>query len=90
MYARIERATSLSPVADDSAACYRALMANEPEIVRTESARVACSGASDVAGTALGHPRVWLQIEPEIGFAECGYCDRKFVIIGGVADTNAH
>ncbi len=43
-------------------------------------------GASDVAGTALGHPRVWLQIDPADGFVDCGYCDRRFVLIGGVAD----
>lgn len=43
-------------------------------------------GASDVAGTALGHPRVWLQIDPAIGYADCGYCDRRFILSGGVAD----
>ena len=46
-------------------------------------------GASDVAGTALGHPRVWLQIDDADGFVDCGYCDRHFVLVGGVADTNA-
>ena len=46
-------------------------------------------GAWDVAGTALGHPRVWLQIDDADGFVDCGYCDRRFVLIGGVADTNA-
>ncbi len=58
-----------------------------PEIVRTSSARVSCMGASDVAGTALGHPRVWLQIEPEVGYVDCGYCDRRFVLSGSVADA---
>ena len=61
-------------------------MIQPPETVRTDSARVSCMGASDVAGTALGHPRVWLQIDPADGFVDCGYCDRRFILIGGVAD----
>ncbi len=65
-------------------------MVPAPEIVRTEHSRVACMGASDVAGTALGHPRVWLQIDGDVGYVECGYCDRRFVLVGGVADTGAH
>ena len=36
-------------------------------------------------GAALGHPRVWLQID-EHGYVDCGYCDRRFVLIGGPAD----
>ena len=66
-------------------------MSAQPEISRTEQPRVACQGASDVAGTALGHPRVWLQIDPDIGYVDCGYCDRRFVLIGGPADhSNGH
>ena len=50
------------------------------------SPRVACDGASDIpGGAALGHPRVWLQID-EKGYVDCGYCDRRFVLIGGPAD----
>ncbi len=57
-----------------------------PETVRTHETRVACDGASDIpGGAALGHPRVWLDIGEE-GFVECGYCDRRFVLIGGPAD----
>ena len=41
-------------------------------------------GAGDIA-PALGHPRVWLQID-ETGYVDCGYCDRRFVLIGGPAD----
>ena len=33
-----------------------------PEIAYTDSARVACDGATDIS-PALGHPRVWLQID---------------------------
>jgi NADH dehydrogenase (ubiquinone) Fe-S protein 6 len=57
-----------------------------PEILRVATARVVCDGASDIpTGAALGHPRVWLEID-ETGFVECGYCDRRFVLIGGPAD----
>ncbi|MEQ1509946.1 MAG: zinc-finger domain-containing protein [Sphingopyxis sp.] len=63
-------------------------MADTQEITRTENPRVSCMGTSDATGTALGHPRVWLQIDPADGFVDCGYCDRRFVLIGSVADTN--
>lgn len=61
-------------------------MSFEPETIRVRDARIACDGSSDIPA-ALGHPKVWLQIDPEIGFADCGYCDRHFVLIGGLADT---
>ncbi|WOK37784.1 zinc-finger domain-containing protein [Sphingomonas sp. C3-2] len=58
-----------------------------PETIRVTSARVACDGASDIpGGEALGHPRVFLQID-ESGYVDCGYCDRRFVLAGGPADT---
>jgi NADH dehydrogenase (ubiquinone) Fe-S protein 6 len=57
-----------------------------PEAVRVNSPRVACDGASDIpGGAALGHPRVFFEID-EKGYADCGYCDRRFVLIGGPAD----
>lgn len=63
---------------------------HRPETVRTAHARVACDGTADGAlPAALGHPRVWLQIDADAGFADCGYCDRRFVLIGGVADQPA-
>ena len=34
---------------------------------------------------ALGHPRVYLHIDDQLGFVECGYCDRRFVLEGGPA-----
>jgi NADH dehydrogenase (ubiquinone) Fe-S protein 6 len=55
-----------------------------PEVVLTESPRVKCDGATDIS-PALGHPRVWLQID-EHGYVDCGYCDRRFVLKGGPAD----
>lgn len=61
-------------------------MIQPPETVYTEHHRVSCDGASDIrGGAALGHPRVWLEID-EKGYVECGYCDRRFVLKGGPAD----
>ena len=63
-------------------------MIEPPETVRTSQTRVACDGATDIpGGAALGHPLVWLEIDPEIGHVDCGYCDRRFVLIGGPADN---
>ena len=57
-----------------------------PEIIRVKTLQIACDGSGDIPA-ALGHPRVYLRIEPGTGFVECGYCDRRFVLEGGVADT---
>jgi len=59
-----------------------------PETIITDSMAVACDGSGEVAA-ALGHPRVYLRIDPELGFVECGYCDRRFVLKGGAADRSA-
>jgi len=64
-------------------------MITAPETARTKSKRNVCDGATDIAGgAALGHPRVFIEID-ESGAAECGYCDKRFVLIGGPADTGA-
>ena len=55
-----------------------------PETILVETTRVKCDGAGDIA-PALGHPRVWLEID-EHGYVDCGYCDRRFVLKGGPAD----
>ena len=59
-----------------------------PEVIRVDHRHVKCDGTSDVPGDiapALGHPRVWLEID-EHGYVDCGYCDRRFVLKGGPAD----
>jgi uncharacterized Zn-finger protein len=56
-----------------------------PEIIEVTSTRIACDGG----GGAGGHPRVWLQIDLDKGFVECGYCDRRYVLKPG-ADPEAH
>jgi len=58
-----------------------------PETVSTPASRVSCDGAGDIRTTgpyrasALGHPRVWLEID-ERGFVDCPYCDKRFVLQG--------
>lgn len=56
-----------------------------PETIRTKHSRVACDGSGQV-DAALGHPRVYYVIDPEVGFVDCGYCDRRFLLEGGPAD----
>jgi uncharacterized Zn-finger protein len=64
-------------------------MSNQPETVTVTVTRVSCDGSTDIpGGAALGHPRVWLEIDAS-GTAECGYCDRRFVLQGGPADQAA-
>jgi len=56
-----------------------------PEVFKVTSRQVACDGSGEIS-PALGHPRIFLRIEPDLGFVECGYCDRRFVLEGGPAD----
>ena len=56
-----------------------------PETIRVSARRIACDGSGEVPA-ALGHPRVWLEIDGR-GFVECGYCDRRYVLIGSDADN---
>ncbi|AYO79629.1 MULTISPECIES: zinc-finger domain-containing protein [Sphingobium] len=60
-------------------------MIQPPEIIRVTKSRVSCDGSGDIPA-ALGHPRVFLEID-EHGYVDCGYCDRRFVLAGGVADN---
>ena len=60
-------------------------MINPPETITVKSDSIACDGSGEVPA-ALGHPRVYLRIDPATGFVECGYCDRRFVLAGGPAD----
>ena len=58
-----------------------------PETIKVSELRVACDGGGEIE-PALGHPRVYLQIDDD-GYVECGYCDRRFVLEGGPADTDS-
>jgi len=59
-----------------------------PETITIDTVQIACDGSGEVS-PALGHPRVYLRVDPELGYVECGYCDRCFVLKGGVADRSA-
>ncbi len=69
-------------------------MSDIPETTLVETARVWCDGSGDIRGgenyrpAALGHPRVYLQID-ESGLVECPYCDRRFILKDGPADQQA-
>ncbi len=56
-----------------------------PETSRVSHTRVACDGAHDGLPASMGHPRVFLEIDDH-GYIDCGYCDRRFILIGGAAD----
>jgi NADH dehydrogenase (ubiquinone) Fe-S protein 6 len=66
-----------------------------PETTMVTTRRVSCDGADGIrpgpnyVPSALGHPRVWLEID-EHGYVDCGYCDRRFVLAGGPADGADH
>ena len=45
-----------------------------PESEVVSGWRVACDGGDG----ALGHPRVWLQIPRDLGWIDCGYCDKRY------------
>jgi uncharacterized Zn-finger protein len=53
------------------------MMTDAPETEEVETTRIACDGGLG------GHPRVWLQIDPKVGYVECGYCDKRFVLKPG-------
>ena len=59
-----------------------------PEVIKVTHTSVACDGAGEIEAS-LGHPRVYLRMDPQLGFVECGYCDRRFVLAGGPADRDA-
>jgi len=49
-----------------------------PEILTVDSEVIACDGG----GGALGHPRVWLNMEGK-GQIDCPYCGRRFILEEG-------
>ena len=45
------------------------------DVAYVDNSSVACDGD----GGALGHPRVFLAIDPANGEIECPYCSRRFI-----------
>lgn len=62
-----------------------AIAENPPEAQTVDSLEVWCEGE----GGVLGHPRVYLHIERELGSIVCPYCSRAFVLREG-AQTGGH
>jgi len=54
----------------------------QPETIVVTDHKVSCNGG----GGALGHPMVWYEMGAD-DVVECKYCDRRFVLKGGKADT---
>ena len=46
-----------------------------PETLYVDNEVIACDGG----GGALGHPRVWLNMEGK-GEIDCPYCGRRFIL----------
>lgn len=46
-----------------------------PEYEIVTATRLSCDGGEG----ALGHPRVWLSVDPVKGYVECPYCDKLYV-----------
>ena len=54
-----------------------------PEVIEVDTPTVACDGG----GGPLGHPRIYISLVD--GAADCGYCDRRYVLKPGVK-TGGH
>ncbi|MGB0695552.1 MAG: zinc-finger domain-containing protein [Rhodospirillaceae bacterium] len=46
------------------------------ETIEVSNPEVACDGGKG----PLGHPRVYLNIKPTVGYVVCPYCSRKYVL----------
>ena len=57
-----------------------------PETEIVSRTHIACDGGEG----ALGHPRVWLQIDDSVGWVECGYCDKRFILEGHDDQTGSN
>lgn len=51
------------------------------EVIQVQVLDVACDGG----GGALGHPKVYLHIDPDKGGIACPYCSRTYVLKAGAA-----
>lgn len=56
------------------------------EVIEINTLQVACDGG----GGALGHPRVFLHVDPDKGDrVTCGYCSRTYVYRAPVDHSSA-
>lgn len=56
-----------------------------PEVEEVTRTRIWCDGGCG----PLGHPRVYMTIDPMKGFIDCGYCDKRFILKPGTASASA-
>lgn len=60
---------------------------DQPETVEVETLKVSCDGGEG----ALGHPMVYLTINPaKENFVECPYCDKRFKLKEGAKVHDHH
>ena len=53
------------------------MLENDNKIKKVFSLRVSCNGETNYSSE--GHPLVWLQIDEDLGFVICPYCEQKFI-----------
>lgn len=56
---------------------------NDLETFTVTEANVPCDGGAKESGGALGHPKVYLKINPNTGDVVCPYCSRRYVLAEG-------
>jgi uncharacterized Zn-finger protein len=56
------------------------------DVEEVSSLTVACDGGTP----ALGHPKVFLHIDPEDGEIVCPYCSRRFRLAAGADISGGH
>ena len=54
------------------------------EVIEVHSLEVKCDGGI-ATNKSLGHPRVFLHIDPDKGDITCPYCSRQYVLAAGSA-----
>ena len=53
------------------------------EVIEVTRLEVACDGGIENQKLGLGHPRVFLHIDPDRGDVVCPYCSRQYVLKPG-------
>ncbi len=61
------------------------ISAESNETISVDSTTVACDGG----GGALGHPKVYLNLDSG-GAVDCPYCGRRFVLADGAGKGGGH
>lgn len=62
----------------------------EQEAFIVSKTSVPCDGGAKKSGGALGHPKVYLKVDPTSGDVTCPYCSRRYVLDPNVKVSGAH